>query len=222
MKSGLVLGAALIAAVAGLGCGPNLTANPTPPSGPSTISPLLAPRISGLWGGTLTLTGIAGGTGPARDAGAQACAGREFSAVIGESNYHTLVISHTDPTSTEITARLTSGGPPDGSQPPTGTGLACSYRGHLGVNNNFVLDASSCDAPALTFRCSEVIDDRVVERVVNLNLVGSSITGSYDGIVNVTGLRGTASHTYNVGTTEGDSQDQGLVANHTFSLLVRR
>jgi hypothetical protein len=209
MKSGLVLGTAVLAAVTGVGCGPNLTAMPTPPSGPSTISTVLAPRIGGLWGGPVTLTGIAGGTGPARTAGALQCAGRELSNVIGESNDHILAISHQDPASTAITARLTS----------AGTGLACSYSGHIGANNTFVLDASSCDAPPLKLRCSEIIDDELVEQVVTLNLVGSSITGTYDGIVDVTALHGTAAHTYNVDAGDGGS---GLVANHSFPVMVRR
>jgi hypothetical protein len=211
MKSGLVLGAALLATVAGFGCGPNLTATPAPSTGPSTISPLLAPRISGLWGGTLTLTGIAGGTGPARSAGALQCAGREFSNVIGESTDHTLSISQDPASVTAITGRLASGG----------TGLACSYSGHIGVNKGLSLAADTCAAPVLFLRCSEIINDQLFEEVVQMELVGSSITGTYEGDVNITAIRGTAAHTYNLRSADGDPLG-GLIANHTIPGLVRR
>lgn len=211
MKSGLVLGAALFAAVAGIGCGPNLTATPPLPGGPSTISPLLAPRIGGLWGGALTLTGIAGGTGPARSAGALQCAGREFSNVIGESNDHTLTITQDDLTSSAITARLRS----------AGTGLACSYSGALGTNKSFALDAPTCAAPLLVMRCSEIIDDQLVEEVVQLELVSSSISGTYQGDVNVTAIQGTVAHTFNVRDASGDPLG-GLVVNHSFPLMLPR
>src|SRR5687768_12156460 len=119
MKSGLLLGAALLVTVASSGCGPNVNSLP-PRVGPTTISPLLAPfrtlQISGSYGGEVALIGISGGTGAARTAGVLQCAVREFTAVMGESNDHTLEIAQADVTKSAITARLRS----------AGTGLACS------------------------------------------------------------------------------------------------
>lgn len=215
MKSGLVLGAALIAAVAGLGCGPNLTGNPTPPGGPSTLEPLLAPfrapQISGTWGGPVTLESVAGGAGPARSAGALQCAGRDISQVVGESNDHTLTIAQADISSSAITARLRS----------VGTGLACTYSGALGAGNSFTLDAETCAAPLLVLRCSEIINDVLIEEVVQLELVGSTITATYQGDVNVTAIQGTAAHSYNVRDASGDPLG-GLVTNHSFPVMLRR
>jgi hypothetical protein len=223
MKSGLLLGAALLATVASSGCGPNVNSLPAT-AGPTTISPLLlpfrTPQISGQWGGNVTLTGIAGGAGAARSAGALQCAGREFSAAIGESNDHTLDILQADITRPAITARLRS----------AGTGLACSYTGNLGANNTLSLDATAgatCVAPRLFLRCSEIIIDEdgeevTVEEVVQLELVGSTISATYDTAgVNVTAIRGTAAHTYNIYSDDNDPLG-GLVANHSFDGLFRR
>ena len=223
MKSGLLLGAALVVTVASSGCGPNVNSLP-PTVGPTTIAPLLVPfvtpRISGLYGGPVTLTGIAGGAAVARTAGALQCAGREFSAVIGEANDNTLEIVQADITRPAITARLRS----------AGTGLACGYTGNLGSSNTISLDATpgpTCVAPRLILRCSEIVIDEdgeteVVEEVVQLELVGSSISATYDlAGVNVTAIRGTAAHTYNVYSADNHPVG-GLIANHSFDPLFRR
>ena len=223
MKSGLLLGAALVVTVASSGCGPNVNSLP-PTVGPTTISPLLVPfrtpQIAGLWGGPVTLTGIAGGAGAARSAGALQCAGREFSAVIGESNDHTLEILQADITRPAITARLRS----------AGTGLACSYTGNLGTNNSLSLDATAgetCVAPRLLLRCSEIVidedgEEEVIEQVVQMELIGSTISATYDTAgVNITAIRGTAAHTYNIYSDTNEPLG-GLVANHAFDPLFRR
>lgn len=188
-------------AIASVGCGPNLTAVPPGPStGPTTLEPLLLPRLDGVWGGNMTLTGISEGTGPARDAGSRACVGAAFDLVVGESINHSLSIKQDG---TSLTARLTS----------AGTGLACTYEGRVGSNGGLVLDAASCDATSLVFRCPD-------GQVLDLELVGSSITAMIDAPVRVTSITGTAAHTYNV--TGGGGQDQGLVANHSFTAMTRR
>jgi hypothetical protein len=186
-------------------CGENLTSTATAPTGPTTLSPLLLPQLGGLWGGPVTLTGIAGGTGPARDAGAIECVGAAFNAVVGETHDNSLSIEQT---STSLTARLTS----------AGTGLACTYTGRVGSNGVLVLDASSCEAPELIIRCHP--DANGVIRVRRMQLVGSSITATIDAPVNVTTVSGTAAHTYNIISEDGDIG--GLVANHTFPGLTRR
>jgi hypothetical protein len=141
---------------------------------------------------------------------------------MGESNDHTLEIQQADMTKPAITARLRS----------AGTGLACSYTGNLGANNTLSLDASqgaaaTCFVPRLNFRCSETVVDEdgeevVVEEVVLLELVGSTITATYDVAgINVTAIRGTAAHTYNVYTGSNDPLG-AMVANHSFDGLFRR
>ena len=188
-------------AIAAAGCGPNLTAVPPgPATGPTTLEPLLLPRLDGVWGGNMMLTGIAEGTGPARDAGSRACAGAAFDLVVGELNFHSLSIKQDG---TSLTARLTS----------AGTGLACTYEGRVGSNGGLVLDASTCDATSLVFRCPD-------GQEVDLAIVGSSITATIDAPVRVTSITGTAAHTYNV--TGGGGQGQGLVANHSFTAMTRR
>lgn len=186
-------------------CGENLNAVPTGPTGPASLSSLLLPRVEGLWGGALTLTGVAGGTGPARNAGGLECVGAAFDAVVGESNDHSLSITQTG---TSIAARLTS----------AGTGLACTYSGRIGSNGTLVLDASSCNATVLLLRCQPDEDGTVLVR--QMHLVGSSITAALDAPVKVTSVSGTAAHTYNLTSDEGDVGS--LVANHSFTNLTRR
>jgi hypothetical protein len=161
------------------------------------------PKLDGVWAGDLTLLDIVGGTGPARNAGAQACGGAAITAVLNESTSHSLSIKQDG---LDLTARLTS----------AGTGLGCTYKGRVGSNSSaLVLDAASCDASALTFRCPN-------GEVVELALVGSSITATLDAPVSVTSLSGVAAHTYNVTTVAGSNQDQGLVARQGFTNLTRR
>jgi hypothetical protein len=53
-----------------------------------------------------------------------------------------------------------------------------------------------------------------------MSLVGSTITISLDAPVNVTAMRGTAAHTYNVDPLS--AHGQGMVANHDILLFTRR
>jgi len=203
MTSRAALFAGLLAsAVATASCGESVNAVPVTPVGPSSLSDLLLPRLNGLWGGDLTLIDVAGGTGAARNAGALACVGAAFAGVVGEVNYNSLAITQSG---TDLTAKLVS----------ESTGLACTYKGTIGSGNNLVMHAEVCTPKTLTILCHP---DPVtgVQEVRELDLVGSSLTASFDDPINVTQIRGTAAHTYNI-------KDEGaLVAKHSFTNLTRR
>ena len=203
MTSRAALFAGLLAsAVATASCGESVNAVPVTPVGPSSLSDLLLPRLNGLWGGDLTLIDVAGGTGAARNAGALACVGAAFGGVVGEVNYNSLAITQSG---TDLTAKLVS----------ESTGLACTYKGTIGSGTNLVMQAEACTPKTLTILCHP---DPVtgVQEVRELDLVGSSLTASFDDPINVTQIRGTAAHTYNI-------KDEGaLVAKHSFTNLTRR
>ena len=127
---------------------------------------------------------IAGGTGAARNAGALECVGAAFDDVIGETNYNSLAITQS---STDLTAKLVS----------ERTGLACTYKGTIGSGTNLVMHAEVCTPKTLTIRCHPH-PETGVEEVRVLDLVGSSLTASFDDPINVTQIRGTAAHTYNI------------------------
>jgi hypothetical protein len=175
-------------------------APPATPTGPSSLSELLLPRLNGNRGGELTLTGVAGGTGPALKAGASACAGTAFDKVIGEKNDHTLLITQSG---SDLTAKLVS----------STTGLACEYTGRIGSGNSFVLHSEQCTEKPLTFLCPGGGTNE-------FDLVGSSVTARFDDPINPKSITGVAAHTYNV--SDGDGPLGALVANHSFQSLTRR
>ena len=200
LPTGLFAAAVLVA-----GCGPNLTAvPPTPTTGPTTLAPLLLPQLDGVWGGEMQLTGIASGTGPAREAGIHACGGDAFISVLGESNFSSLSIKQDG---RELEARLAS----------AETGLSCTYTGLVGTNGLVTLASDSC-TNGLLLRCPN-------GHVVELEFRGSTITAQTDARIEVTSLsNGRAAFTYNI-TSVGPptpSNDQGLVAHHSFTSLTRR
>ena len=188
-------------------CGENLNAPPPGPTGPSSLSPLLMPRIDGTWGGSLVLTGVAGGTGPARTAAAIECVGEAFGAVIGESNEYRLSITQSG---TALSATLDS----------TTTGLACAYSGRIGAAGSFQLHASSCEPDVLLFRCPPDIDGNVLVR--QMQPVGSSISATFDPAVKVATISGTVAHTYNLLDSTGEGAVGTVVVNHEFANLTRR
>ena len=209
MKSRAAMLAGLLVSVMATASCENTT-DPTPvipgtPAGPSSVSNLLLPRLEGLWGGDLTLSAVAGGTGPARNAGAFGCVGAAFDGVIGEVNYNSLSITQSG---TDLTAKLVS----------AGTGLACTYTGTIGSGNNLVLHAEVCTPKTLTIRChpNPETGDRGggdagpggVEPDGDLRATGAP--------VNVTRISGVAAHTYNI------AGEGALVATHTFTNLTRR
>jgi hypothetical protein len=158
---------------------------------------LLLPRLDGVWGGSVTFTGVGGGTGPATGAGGLACVGEAYIATLGEVATSTLAIKQTG---TTLTGKLSS----------ASTGLSCEYTGQVGSNGTIVLNADSCtSATALLIRCP------TTGEVLTLEYKGSTITAVADAPVAVTAITGTVAHTYNV---EGQS---GLVTNHTFSALTK-
>lgn len=195
--------AMLAAIVATAACGPA----PTTPTAPTvtTLAPLLQPRLGGVWAGTLTLTDVTGGTGIVRTAGSLECVGQTFAAVIGQSNDSTLQITQDG---TKVEGRLTS----------SETGLACSYSGAIGSNGGLVLDATACSELPLIVRCLPDANGNTPVR--QMVLVGSSLTAALNAPVNVTGVSGTAAHTYNLLDTAGDPVG-GFVAKHTFNLTRR-
>ncbi|NOT25190.1 MAG: hypothetical protein HOP16_03710 [Acidobacteria bacterium] len=194
-------------AVAATSCGPNLTAVlPGPSTAPTTLAPLLVPQLEGVWGGEMTLSSVAGGTGPARTAGAAACGGNAFINVLGEANFNSLSITQDG---RELEARLAS----------AGTGLACTYTGQVGSNGTLALDADSCSSP-LTLRCPN-------GDVVSLEFVGSTITATTDAPVRVSSLNnGRVAFTYNVEEVRDEggppNNFQGVVVHHSFTSLTRR
>ena len=201
MKSRAALLAGLFASVmATASCGENATQTPTAPVGPSSLSDLLLPRLGGLWAGTLTFNGVAGGgTAATRDAGLVACVGAAFDGVAGEINDYSLTIEQSG---ANLTGKLVS----------STTGLACTYKGQIGSGNNLVLHTDTCQPD--TFRMLCPTNTEPVERT--MGLVGSSITATFDQPINVTRISGTAAHTYEV-PGEGS-----VVVSHTFSNLTRR
>ena len=195
--------AMLAAIVATAACGPA----PTTPTAPTvtTLAPLLQPRVGGLWAGTLTFTDVTGGTGIVRTAGSLECVGQTCAAVIGQSNDSTLQITQDG---TKIEGRLTS----------SETGLACSYSGAIGSNGGLVLDATACSELPLIVRCLPDANGNAPVR--QMVLVGSSLTAAMNAPVNVTGVSGTAAHTYNLLDAGGEPVG-GFVAKHTFNLTRR-
>ena len=201
MKSRAALFAGLFASVmATASCGEDPFRTPVAPVGPSSLSDVLQPRLSGNWGGELQLDSVAGGTGAARTAGLADCPGVSFDKVVGERNIHTLSITQSG---SDLTAKLVS----------ARTGLACEYTGRIGSGNSFVLHAEKCTEEDLAFMCTD-------RQSRTLQLVGSSLTATFDDRINPTSISGTAAQTYNV--LMGDVKYNALVANHSFSSLTRR
>ena len=196
MNSRAALVAGVFASVlATTACGDNPAATPVTPVGPSSLASLLMPRLGGNWNGELTLTGVTGGTGPGVNAGVTGCDGASFAQVLGEKNEYTLIITQSD---SDLTANMVS----------ASNGLSCEYTGRIGSGNSFVLHAESCAASGLELLCRNG-DSRT------LDLVGSSVTATFDDPVNPKIISGKAAHTFNAGGS-------ALVVNQTFQGLTRR
>jgi len=205
MHSRAALIAGLFAsAMATASCGDSVNgtpATPATPTGPSSLSELLLPRLSGNWGGELILGGVGGGTGPAIKAGGLECTAAAFDKVFGEKNDYTMLITQS---SSDLTAKLVS----------TNTGLACEYKGRIGSNNSFVVHAESCTPKILDFLCPNGDGTRT------LDLVGSSVTATFDDPVNPKVIRGTAAYNFNIGTSDGPLAS--MVVSQSFQNLTRR
>ena len=202
MNSRAALFAGLFASVlATTSCGDDVNKTPVAPVGPSSLSNLLSPKLSGNWAGEFRLDGVAGGTGPTRTAGASECTGASFDLVVGERTTQTLSITQSG---SDLTATLVS----------AATGLSCDYTGSIGSGNTFVLHAQKCSEEHLAFMC---VDGRTRQ----LQPLGSSLTATFDDRINPTSISGTAAHTYNVLDAKSDPVN-ALVANQSFSSLTRR
>ena len=202
MNSRAALFAGLFASVmATTSCGDDPNKIPVAPTGPSSLSDLLLPRLGGNWGGELTLSGVTGGTGPAVNAGATWCEGAAFARVLGEKNEYTLSITQSG---NDLTAKMVS----------ASNGLACEYTGRVGSEKTFVLHAEQCTQKPLNLMCSD-------NQSRLFDLVGSSVTASFDDPVNPKVIRGRAAYTYNVDPNK-DGQAAALVATQSFDNLTRR
>ena len=202
MNSRAALVAGLFASVmATVSCGENTNATPVPPTGPSSLSSLLLPKLGGNWGGDLTLSGIQGGTGPAVNAGVTGCDGASFAQVLGEKNEYTLTIKQTG---SDLNALMVS----------ASNGISCDYSGTVGSKSTFALHSESCSQlKGLALLCRNG-ESR------SLSLVGSSVTAQFDDPVNPTVISGKAAYTFNVGG--GTSAGSALVVTQQFQSLTRR
>ena len=199
MNSRAALVAGLFASVmATVSCGENINQTPASPVGPSSLSNLLLPRLAGNWGGELTLSGVTGGTGPGVNVGATWCDGAEFAKKLGEKNEYTLVLTQSN---NDLTAKMVS----------ASNGLACEYTGRIGSENTFVLHSASCTAKPLAFMCSN-------NESRSFDLLGASVTASFDDPVNPTVISGKAAYTYN----SGQNPSTALVVTQSFQSLTRR
>jgi hypothetical protein len=201
MKSRAALFAGLFASVMATSCGENITHTPVSPTGPSSLSDLLLPRLGGNWGGELTLGGVGGGTGPAVKAGGLECTAAAFDKVFGEKNDYTMSITQSG---SDLTAKLIS----------SNTGLACEYEGRIGSNNSFVLHTESCTPKVLNFLCPNGDGTRT------LDLVGSSVTATFDDPINPKVIRGTAAYNFNI--NDPSEPLAALVVSQSFQSLTRR
>ena len=201
MNSRAALVAGLFASVmATVSCGENPNATPVPPTGPSSLSQLLLPKLGGNWGGELTLNGVQGGTGPAVNAGVTGCDGASFAQVLGERNDYTLTIKQ-------------SGSDLDALMVSASNGLSCDYTGTVGSGNSLVLHSESCaQLRGLALLCRNG-ESR------SLNLVGSSLTAQFDDPINPTVISGKAAYTFNAG---GEGAASALVVTQAFQGLTRR
>jgi hypothetical protein len=200
MNSRAALVAGLFASVmATVSCGENINQTPVSPVGPSSLSNLLLPRLAGNWGGDLTLSGVTGGTGPGVNVGATWCDGAEFARKIGvEKNEYTLVITQSD---NDLTAKMVS----------ASNGLACEYTGRIGTESTFVLHSEQCTQKTLAFMCSN-------NESRSFDLVGASVTASFDDPINPKVISGKAAYTYN----SNSNPSAALVVTQSFQSLTRR
>jgi len=155
MKSGLALGAVLLAAVAGAACGENLTAAPTSPT-PTNGSPF-AVSFTGLYSGSTTLSHVTGGE----------CVGADYAAQLATASPDVGTVTITQDRS-DIAAVVRS----------ATTGLSCRYEGNASLAT-FALSATSCDVKTILVGCSNGAA-RVLELVgstMTANISGTTTAG---------------------------------------------
>ena len=177
MNSGSRVRAALIILAVGCAaCGRDLNAPLA--AVPTLPSPFVA-QVAGEWAGTATLRQPVGGT--FTDLGE--CIQQDLIARPASTIASAPMVLSMGQKDADVTARLAS----------SSTGLACSYKGRASLST-VALNSASCDAPVLVVRCS-------LNRVRDLKLVGSSVTGTID--VQSGTFTGAVANTYNVFETGG-------------------
>lgn len=198
MRASYLRRGVLLALTVGAAACTEPSATPTTP----TTTTLVAPQVTGMFQGPMTLSFVSGGGGPIPDLGIKECIGNALTDRIGSVNNASLALTQDG---TAVTGRLVS----------RSTGLSCSYSGSLGKTNSFVLDGplptESCTAASdFTLACP-LPDGTYI--AVGITPSGSSITGSFDGWpLSVSGLHGTAATSYGIYT--GDHKYYaGLVVN---------
>ena len=157
MKSGLALGAALLATLAASGCGENLTAAPTSPT-PSTLSPFNV-SFAGLFSGATSLASVSGGE----------CVGADYAAGLGDGALDLGTVTITQDRS-DIKAIVRS----------ATTGLTCRYEGNSSLST-FALSSTSCDSAKIFFQCSNGAS-RVLE-LVGSTITATTTGNTTDGVV---------------------------------------
>jgi hypothetical protein len=157
MKSGLALGTAILAVIAGTGCGENFAVAPPAPTAP-TSSPF-AVSFSGLYTGSTTLSNVSGGE----------CVGADYAAQIAAAAPDVGTVTITQERS-DITAVVRS----------ATTGLTCRYRGNASLAT-FALTADECDVETVIFGCSNG-QARVLE-LVGSTMTATMAGTTADGVV---------------------------------------
>ena len=171
-----VRAALIILAVSCAACGRDLNTPLT--AAPTLPSPFVA-QVAGEWAGAATLRQPVGGT--LTDLGE--CIQQDLNARPANTIASAPMVLSMGQKDADVEARLTS----------SSTGLACSYKGRASLST-VALNSALCDAPVLVVRCS-------LDRVRDLKLVGSSVTGTID--VQSGTFTGAVANTYNVFETAG-------------------
>ena len=185
-----VRAALIILAVGCAACGRDLNAPLA--AVPTLPSPFVA-QVAGEWAGTATLRQPVGGT--FTDLGE--CIQQDLIARPASTIASAPMVLSMGQKDADVTARLAS----------SSTGLACSYKGRASLST-VALNSASCDAPVLVVRCS-------LNRVRDLKLVGSSVTGTID--VQSGTFTGAVANTYNVFLSGSDTGVAGVVLTYDYT-----
>jgi hypothetical protein len=187
----------ILAAAGSSACGADST-TPATASGPS----LFVAQVGGQWSGTSSLVNVTGLVGSNAE-----CVGTDVAERLRTSVLATepVALSLTQD-SASVSGRLTS----------ASSGLSCAYKGNAALTS-LAMDASSCDAPLLVVRCNRNPIDGS-ERVRDLKLVGSSLSGNIAGSSAGGRITGTMTNTYNMFETGTSDGVASLVLNYSYSI----
>ena len=175
-------------------------ASPATPTGPSSLSDLLLPRLGGNWGGELTLNGVTGGMAPQSTRDRLGRGRRVRQGAWRKERVHPL--DHTV------------------GQRSDGQDGVCVERPGMRVHRPHRLRTDLCAALGTVHaEASEPYVQRQSESLVRSG--GSSVTASFDDPVNPKVISGRAAYTYNV-DPKPNGQAAALVATQSFQSLTRR